>query len=147
MWDEAQHELEQVRLFGDLAVAAFFAGAKPKAREAKRLEFADAVTNGDRRAATGRGSRSCAHAEPPLVPFHWEIEFPEVFDRDNAGVRRDRRQPAVRWQEHDSPSANAELLRRLARGRAPGEPRQRRPGRALLPARVRPAARATARSG
>ena len=23
--------------------------------------------------------------EPPLAPFHWEIEFPEVFDRENPG--------------------------------------------------------------
>ena len=23
--------------------------------------------------------------EPPLTPFHWEIEFPEVFDRENPG--------------------------------------------------------------
>ncbi len=25
------------------------------------------------------------HAEQPLVPFHWEIEFPEVFDREKPG--------------------------------------------------------------
>jgi hypothetical protein len=25
------------------------------------------------------------HAEKPLVPFHWEIEFPEVFERENPG--------------------------------------------------------------
>ena len=36
LWDEAQLELGKVRLFGDLVVAAFFAGEKPKEREAKR---------------------------------------------------------------------------------------------------------------
>ena len=25
------------------------------------------------------------NAEPPLAPFHWEIEFPEVFERENSG--------------------------------------------------------------
>ena len=25
------------------------------------------------------------NAEPPLVPFHWQIEFPEVFERDPPG--------------------------------------------------------------
>ena len=25
------------------------------------------------------------HAEQPLAPFHWEIEFPEVFERENPG--------------------------------------------------------------
>ncbi len=23
--------------------------------------------------------------DPPLAPFHWPVEFPEVFDRDNPG--------------------------------------------------------------
>ena len=32
MWDEAQQELDQVRLFGDLAVAAFFQGSSARAR-------------------------------------------------------------------------------------------------------------------
>jgi hypothetical protein len=84
MWDEAQTELEQVRLFGDLAVLAFFSAAKPKAREARRTEFALAVTAGD-----AERYRSLVEerreAAAPLVPFHWEIEFPEAFDRANGG--------------------------------------------------------------
>ena len=39
------------------------------------------------------------HAEPPLAPFHWEIEFPEVFDREESRLRCDRRKPAVSWVE------------------------------------------------
>jgi hypothetical protein len=34
LWDEAQMELRQVRLFGDLAIAAFFLGSKTTEREA-----------------------------------------------------------------------------------------------------------------
>ncbi len=83
-WDEAQHELDQVRLFGDLAVAAFFVGANAKAREAKRLEFADAVTNGTAGTYT-LWLDELRHAERPLVPFHWQVEFPEVFDRQRSG--------------------------------------------------------------
>ena len=37
------------------------------------------------RAATAAGSRSGGTASQPLVPFHWEIEFPEVFERENPG--------------------------------------------------------------
>lgn len=37
LWDEALHELSKVRLFGDLVVAAFFEGEKPKEREASAL--------------------------------------------------------------------------------------------------------------
>ena len=73
-----------VRLYGDLALAAFFAEAKPKQREAKRLEFAGAVTRNEaiRYLSWLEEQRD---ADPPLAPFHWEIEFPEVFDRENPG--------------------------------------------------------------
>ena len=84
MWDEAQAELQQVRLFGDLVVLAYFSGANPKERETKRLELASTVTNGN----TDRYRWLVAdkrHAAQPLAPFHWEIEFPEVFDRKARG--------------------------------------------------------------
>ena len=79
-WDQARFELGKVRLFGDLATAAFFEGAKPKEREAKNGEYARAVLNGNAeqyRAELDERRR----AVPPLAPFHWEIEFPEVFER------------------------------------------------------------------
>ena len=79
-WDQARFELGKVRLFGDLTIAAFFDGAKPKEREAKNGEFARAVLNGEAeqyRAELDERRR----ADPPLAPFHWEIEFPEVFER------------------------------------------------------------------
>lgn len=84
LWDDAQAELDKVRLLGDLAVAAYFEAEKPKDRETKRLAFADEVLKGEaeRRRAWLEERR---HAEPPLAPFHWEIEFPEVFDRENPG--------------------------------------------------------------
>ena len=84
LWRDARDELEAVRLFGDLALAAFFAEAKPKQREAKRLEFADAVVDGEAiRYLSWLEERR--HGNPPLAPFHWEIELPEVFDRENPG--------------------------------------------------------------
>ena len=33
----------------------------------------------------GVGLEERRNAEMPLVPFHWEIEFPEVFERENPG--------------------------------------------------------------
>ena len=84
LWDEAQSELSKVRLFGDLVVAAFFEGEKPKEREAKRSVYANAVVRG-----VAEPYRSWLeewrHVEKPLAPFHWEIEFPEVFERENPG--------------------------------------------------------------
>ncbi len=84
LWDEAQFELAQVRLFGDLAVAAFFSGAKSREREAKRLAFAQAIE--DSTAERFRGLlEERREAEPPLVPFHWQVELPEVFERERPG--------------------------------------------------------------
>ena len=84
LWHDARNEIDAVRLYGDLALAAFFAEAKPKQREAKRLEFAGAVTRNEaiRYLSWLEEQRD---ADPPLAPFHWEVEFPEVFDRDNPG--------------------------------------------------------------
>ena len=84
LWHDARDEIDVVRLYGDLALAAFFAEAKPKQRETKRLEFAGAVTRNEaiRYQSWLEEQRD---ADPPLAPFHWEVEFPEVFDRENPG--------------------------------------------------------------
>ena len=84
MWDEANAETGEVRLLGDLAVAAFFEGSSTKAREQRRDQYAAAVAEG--RAQEYRDVLlEKRDADPPMAPFHWEIEFPEVFDRENPG--------------------------------------------------------------
>jgi len=84
LWDEARAELAKVRLLGDLAVAVYFEATKAKEREAKRGEFERAAMSGE--AGRYRGwLEERRHADPPLAPFHWEIEFPEVFDRERPG--------------------------------------------------------------
>ena len=83
-WRDARDALDAAAVFGDLALAAFFEKARPKEREALRLEFAAAVERGETpRYRSWLEERR--HAEPPLAPFHWEIEFPEVFERENPG--------------------------------------------------------------
>ena len=84
LWDEVQSETAAVRLLGDLVIAAFFQESKPKEREARRKEFAAKVIDG----AAGTYRQwldDLRNADIPLAPFHWHIEFPEVFDRDNPG--------------------------------------------------------------
>ena len=84
LWHDARNEIDEVRLYGDLALAAFFAEAKPKPREAKRLQFTTAVVEDEAiRYLPWLEEQRDAH--PPLAPFHWELEFPEVFDRENPG--------------------------------------------------------------
>ena len=83
-WNEARFELHKVRLFGDLASAAFFEGSKPKDREARRAEYARAVVDGyadEFRSMLAERRRD----DPPLAPFHWELEFPEVCEQANPG--------------------------------------------------------------
>jgi hypothetical protein len=84
LWEETQFELRKVRLFGDLLLAAFFEGNKPKEREAKRSEYASAVVSGEAERYSGWLEQR-RYAVQPLAPFHWEIEFPEVFSRGNPG--------------------------------------------------------------
>jgi hypothetical protein len=84
LWDDAQLRAGEVRLFGDLVLAAFFEAEKPKQREAKRSDYANAVLSGETDRYRGR-LEEWRHAEPPLAPFHWEIEFPEVFERASPG--------------------------------------------------------------
>jgi hypothetical protein len=87
---EADEAIDEARLIGDLACLAFFSGDKPRARReqlaALRLEFARAH-EGDLSLLAGLRERTReARAErQSLVPFHWEIEFPEVFDRAQSG--------------------------------------------------------------
>jgi len=84
LWDKAQSELSQVRLFGDLVIAAFFEGENSKDQEVKRGEYASAVES--RRTERFRDRlEDWRLAEKPIAPFHWEIEFSEVFERDNSG--------------------------------------------------------------
>jgi hypothetical protein len=84
LWNDAQLELNNLLLFGDLAIAAFFESEKPKGRERKRLEFLQSIVANDLgRLRIWLDDRR--QADPPLVPFHWEIEFPEVFGREVPG--------------------------------------------------------------
>jgi hypothetical protein len=84
LWKDAQDELRQVRLAGDLVVLAFFSGDKASDRETKRTVLATAAAEG--RAEDHRWEVDERRtAEPSLVAFHWEIEFPEVFDRQRPG--------------------------------------------------------------
>ena len=84
LWRDAQDALIDVRLFGDLVLAAFFEGSKPKERESRRRAYQEAILNREpRRHAVELEERR--NAEMPFAPFHWEIEFPEVFERENPG--------------------------------------------------------------
>jgi hypothetical protein len=91
---EAEDALDNVRLIGDLAIAAFFGAVKKKDREQLRSTYETKVRNFIT-VASGNGSvpkqelhsliQDALEGEKPVHPFHWDLEFPEVFSRANPG--------------------------------------------------------------
>lgn len=87
---EARHRtveqrLDQVRLYGNAVIAAFFSEAKTKAREKARQSAEDWALQHDGLPKLTELAESLQQGEFPVTPFHWEIEFPEVFARENGG--------------------------------------------------------------
>ena len=79
--DSSQQELRNVRRTGDLVLTAFFKQARNKARELKRREYVQSIVGkGDTMESLLKEGESLC-----LTPFHWGIEFPEVFERHNPG--------------------------------------------------------------
>ncbi len=90
--DQADEALYWMRLAGDGAVAAFFSADKPKTREQSRRKLRDGLETAlknpgkfelaqpieDAVAALRQGPKG-------IAPFHWELEFPEVFTADANG--------------------------------------------------------------
>lgn len=81
--EDADDALSRLRLIGDLLIGAFFAEKKDKAREKERVRRLDLIQSWLMDAnALGPPEELVALAEgtrAELRPFHWAIEFPEVF--------------------------------------------------------------------
>jgi len=130
---EARHRslearLKDIRLIGDAVIGAFFAEDKPKAREKKRADV-ESWLGGSPVAWDKLGALAATlkHGAHPLGPFHWEIEFPEVFARDNGGfdaivgnppfagkntIASSNRSDYLRWLQtlHEGAHGNADLV-------------------------------------
>ena len=84
---KAEEQLGIVRNVGDVLAGAFFAGIKRPVRRNALLMRQEQV-----RAAFGNPpdinagvdlentARDQRHLDKPIIPFHWQLEFPEVFD-------------------------------------------------------------------
>jgi hypothetical protein len=76
---------------GDAVVAALFTGGpKDRDREARRARLhavAERARAGDERAADELRATSLQlrAGERPIAPLHWQLEFPDVFARDEPG--------------------------------------------------------------
>jgi hypothetical protein len=90
--DSADDALSLLRMSGDAAISAFFSEAKPKQREDVRRRLRDQLSSDIRQhgfvPVDGVIDKAVAelHRGPRgIVPFHWELEFPEVFTTDEKG--------------------------------------------------------------
>ena len=85
----ADQALETVQRAGDLLVAAFFNGSKNKERNDLRGNYRDLFLSASRGNVADLQEETqivdVLRGKPPVAPFHWEIEFPEVFGRENSG--------------------------------------------------------------
>jgi hypothetical protein len=83
-----EDRLTPVRTIGDAVVSAFFAADKSKGREKERAKIESWLSGGslqDQWGKLGAAASSLRTGEHPIPPFHWEIEFPEIFARENGG--------------------------------------------------------------
>lgn len=79
--EEVQSELQSVKRYADLVLTAFFRETNTKERELKRDLIAKSLIS----PLTDDRFQSDRETKLPLESFHWEIEFPEVFDRESPG--------------------------------------------------------------
>ena len=90
---EADEALGDLRLIGDLVVAAFFGDTKDRDRLAKRADLAGRVDAWLRSGGAMTKEKDELRREVAQLrvgakgvePFHWEIEFPEVFGGGRGG--------------------------------------------------------------
>lgn len=86
LFDDAQDALGRVRLVADLVIGAFFAHEKEAARQAERdlrldlvnawLQATDLAVEESLRAQLTELQQTLRQTQ---TPFHWMVEFPEVF--------------------------------------------------------------------
>lgn len=88
----ADGRLSLARMIGDAAIAAFFSAEKPKQREETRRRVLASLEADLKREGfiSVDGEADSAIKElhkgsKGIVPFHWELEFPEVFTTDENG--------------------------------------------------------------
>ena len=91
--DGADESLMLPRQVGDAVIAAFFSAEKSRARDNARLALQQQiglmlkdVTNDEATRAANASVSKLRRGPKGIAPFHWELEFPEVFTIGNSGV-------------------------------------------------------------
>ena len=86
---DVDRALEPARLTAKVAIASFFAGDNAKQRQKYREEFGGKLIGYEKGLIDESEIQSIAAklttGTKPVQPFNWELEFPEVFKRENPG--------------------------------------------------------------
>jgi hypothetical protein len=92
MIQEVRHQnlekrLDPIRAMGDATIAAFFSEVKSKAREQARQKVESLFTASlhPNWGEIGKIATTLRQGDYPIHPFHWQLEFPEVFEGNNPG--------------------------------------------------------------
>ncbi len=90
--DVADEALAIARFTGDLVIAAFFSAGKNRQRietlnmlARQLVKYMGPQGKVEDRQPLGKAVDALCSGENPIEPFHWQIEFPEVFSRENSG--------------------------------------------------------------
>ena len=85
----SEEALADARMIGDLCIAAYFNGENNNKRESRQEEYRSKLLSWQiepkNRYILEGIVEDLRGGEKPLPPLHWEIEFPEVFGRENPG--------------------------------------------------------------
>ena len=82
-----ERQISEPRLYGDAVLSAFFAEAKLRAREQQRMQIEGliAAPGGANIKELEKAAARLRQGTQPIRPFHWQLEFPEVFEGKNPG--------------------------------------------------------------
>jgi hypothetical protein len=142
--DGADESLVLPRQVGDAAVASFFSSEKPRARDNARLALRHELelmlkdaTNVDAAKVVEESVATLRRGLKGIAPFHWELEFPEVFTTGSdgkiaggfdaivgnppfaggRGVKEDHGESYLDWLQtlHEESHGNADLVAQFFR--------------------------------
>ncbi len=91
-WTSGRRLVDMARFVGDLVIAAYFSAEKDKQRErnlnaltAELAKYLGPPMKMEHRHPLAEAVNKLRSGDRPVTPFHWEIEFPEVFGQESQG--------------------------------------------------------------
>lgn len=101
LYEDAELALERARMIGDVLIGAFFAEAKEKARAAELATRRGIVETwllrGTQAAPPAEVMQWVEESRRQVRPFHWPLEFPEVFWDDRPDPLEEDRMNRAAW--------------------------------------------------